>query len=219
AARRRGVAKEGGRAPVRQPRAAGGSPGDRGAGLPGALPAAQVARGSRPHHGPVRPSGAGAPRGRPACPGRPAGGGAPAPAPVAAGEPGGAADPARGSDRPRPVGPGRRPSAHARATEGGSPAAADIPRAGVARARAEPGPRARSAYRNRAVTDRLRVIVTRHVPEPEQAPLQLRNFPLLGVSVTTVPAGKLAPQAPVEHAIPAGELVTFPVPWIVTVSV
>ncbi len=49
---------------------------------------------------------------------------------------------------------------------------------------------------NRATTETFFVSVTVQAPCPEQAPLQLRKRPPVGVSVTFVPAGKLAPQAP-----------------------
>ena len=74
--------------------------------------------------------------------------------------------------------------------------------------------------RKRAVTERAFVIVTTHVPRPEQAPLQSRRVPPDVVSVTRVPAGKLAPHTPAEQRRPGIELVTVPGPPVTfTVSV
>ena len=67
---------------------------------------------------------------------------------------------------------------------------------------------------NCAVTDFAALIVTAQTPVPVQAPLQpLNSEPLaaLAVRVTSAPWSKLAAQV-VPQVIPAGELVTVPVP-------
>jgi hypothetical protein len=82
------------------------------------------------------------------------------------------------------------------------------------------GPEAAVSYRKRAVTERFLVIVTTHAPRPPQSPLQSRRVPFFTVSVTRVPEGKLAPQAPAVQLTPAGALVTVPAPPVTfTVSV
>ena len=68
---------------------------------------------------------------------------------------------------------------------------------------------------NVAITLSLKPIVTTQPPDPAQAPLQPPKFqPLAGlsVSITLVPAAKLALQVP-GQLIPAGELVTLPGPF------
>ena len=60
------------------------------------------------------------------------------------------------------------------------------------------------------MTERAFVIVTTHAPRPEQSPLQSRRVPPDVISVTCVPAGKLAPHTPAEHRSPGIRLVTVP---------
>jgi hypothetical protein len=67
---------------------------------------------------------------------------------------------------------------------------------------------------NVAVTERLMLIVSVHVPVPEQPPVQPANvWPGAGVAVriTTEPLAKLAEQVD-PQSIPAGVLVTTPLP-------
>ena len=56
------------------------------------------------------------------------------------------------------------------------------------------------------------VIVTTHMARPEQSPLQSRSVPPDGISVTCVPAGKLAPHTPAVQRMPGIRLVTIPGP-------
>jgi hypothetical protein len=72
-----------------------------------------------------------------------------------------------------------------------------------------------------ALTVMAALIVTLQLPVPEQAPPQPKKLlPVLAVSVrvTEVLAGKFAEQEEVEQLIPAGLLVTVPLPAMVTVS-
>ena len=70
------------------------------------------------------------------------------------------------------------------------------------------------------MTERAFVIVTTHAPRPEQSPLQSRRVPPDVISVTCVPAGKLAPHTPAEQRSPGIRLVTVPGPPVTfTVSV
>jgi len=73
---------------------------------------------------------------------------------------------------------------------------------------------------NAAVTLWLEFTVTTQLPVPLHAPPQPENVEPLAafaVNVTCVPGAKLAPQLP-GQSIPAGELVTRPLPVSLTVS-
>jgi hypothetical protein len=75
-------------------------------------------------------------------------------------------------------------------------------------------------FENAAVTFWLEFTVTTQLPVPLHAPPQPENVePLaaLAVNVTCVPGAKLAPQV-CGQSIPAGKLVTRPLPVSLTVS-
>ena len=66
------------------------------------------------------------------------------------------------------------------------------------------------------MTDWFAVMLTVHPLLPEHAPLHALSVPPPGVSVTEVAAGKLAVHVAAEQVMPAGLLVTVPVPLTVT---
>ena len=73
-----------------------------------------------------------------------------------------------------------------------------------------------------ALADCAEFIVTLQPPVPLHAPPQPENAapePGVSLSVTVVPAGKLALQEPEEQLMPAGLLATVPVPVTLTDNV
>jgi hypothetical protein len=72
---------------------------------------------------------------------------------------------------------------------------------------------------NAALTDCALLMVTEQAPLPLHAPLQPENAPTgdgIAASVTTVPGAKFAIQVPELQLMPAGVLVTLPLPLTLT---